>query len=62
MLEVTMKRYLNNLLTKTEIIQELINIAKEIKEAEAAGEKLGLTTDEVAFYNPLEADDSAVNA
>jgi type I restriction enzyme R subunit len=51
MLEGAIKRYQNNLLTTAEIIQELINIAKEIKEADKEGERLGLTRDEVAFYN-----------
>ena len=61
MLEGAIKRYQNNLLTTAEIIQELINIAKEIKNADAEGEKLGLSTDEVAFYNALETNDSAVS-
>ena len=60
MLEASIKRYQNNLLSTAEIIQELINIAKEIKEADAEGERLGLSNDEVAFYNALEANDSAV--
>jgi len=60
MLESTIKRYQNNLLTTAEIIQELINIAKEIKESDKEGERLGLTKDEVAFYNALEVNDSAV--
>jgi type I restriction enzyme R subunit len=60
MLETAIKRYQNNLLTTAEIIQELIHIAKEIKEADKEGEKLGLTQDEVAFYNALEVNDSAV--
>lgn len=60
MLETAIKRYQNNLLTTAEIIQELINIAKVIKEADKEGEKLGLTIDEVAFYNALETNDSAV--
>jgi len=60
MLESAIKRYQNNLLTTSEIIQELINIAKEIKETDKAGERLGLTKDEVAFYNALEVNDSAV--
>lgn len=47
-------------MTTTEIIQELINIAKDIKEADKEGERLGLTKDEVAFYNALEINDSAV--
>lgn len=60
MLESAIKRYQNNILTTTEIIQELINIAKEIKKADKEGERLGLTKDEVAFYNALEVNDSAV--
>jgi len=60
MLESSIKRYQNNLLTTAEIIQELICIAKEIKEADKEGERLGLTKDEVAFYNALEVNDSAV--
>ncbi|MBI2967727.1 MAG: HsdR family type I site-specific deoxyribonuclease [Bacteroidetes bacterium] len=60
MLETAIKKYQNNLLTTAEIIQELINIAKQIKEADKEGEKLGLTQDEVAFYNALEINDSAV--
>jgi len=60
MLEGAIKRYQNNLLTTAEIIQELIHIAKQIKEADKEGEKLGLNNDEVAFYNALEVNDSAV--
>lgn len=59
-MEGAIKRYQNNLLTTAEIIQELINIAKHIKEADKEGEKLGLNNDEVAFYNALEINDSAV--
>ncbi|MBS1667607.1 MAG: type I restriction endonuclease subunit R [Bacteroidetes bacterium] len=60
MLEGAIKRYQNNLLTTAEIIQELINIAKDIKESDNEGQRLGLTKDEVAFYNALEVNDSAV--
>lgn len=60
MLESAIKKYQNNLLTTAEIIQELIDIARGIKEADKEGEKLGLTNDEVAFYNALEINDSAV--
>ncbi|OIQ71654.1 hypothetical protein GALL_467260 [mine drainage metagenome] len=60
MLEGAIQRYQNNLLSTAEIIQELINIAKEIKKADSEGERLGLTNDEVAFYNALEVNDSAV--
>jgi type I restriction enzyme R subunit len=60
MLEKAIKKYQNNLLTTAEIIQELINIAKEVREADKEGERLGLTNDEVAFYNALETNESAV--
>lgn len=60
MLETAIKKYQNNLITTSEIIQELINIARQIKEADKEGEKLGLSVDEVAFYNALEINDSAV--
>ncbi|HVX49003.1 MAG TPA: type I restriction endonuclease subunit R [Chitinophagaceae bacterium] len=60
MLEGAIKRYQNNLLTTAEIIQELINIAREIKEADKENERLGLTKDEIAFYNALEVNDSAI--
>ena len=60
MLEGSIKRYQNNLLTTAEIIQELIKIAKQIKEVDREGEKLGLNNDEVAFYNALEVNDNAV--
>jgi type I restriction enzyme R subunit len=60
MLEASIKKYQNNLLTTAQIIEELIRIAKEIKESDKEGERLGLTTEEVAFYNALEVNDSAV--
>lgn len=60
MLEDAVKRYQNNLLTTAEIIQELIGIAKEIKEADKRGDKLGLNKEELAFYDALEVNDSAV--
>ena len=60
MLESSIKKYQNNLLTTAEIIQELIDIANEIKKADQQGIDLGLSTDEVAFYNALEVNESAV--
>ncbi|MBA2407397.1 MAG: DUF3387 domain-containing protein, partial [Chitinophagales bacterium] len=60
MLETAVKKYQNNLLNTSEIIQELINIAKEIKETDKLGEKLGLSIEEIAFYDALEVNDSAV--
>lgn len=60
MLEKAIKKYQNNLLTTAEIIQELINLAKEITDSDREAERLGLTQDEVAFYNALEVSESAV--
>ena len=48
------------MLSTSEIIQELINLAHEVKEVDKQGERLGLNQDEVAFYNALEVNDSAV--
>jgi type I restriction enzyme, R subunit len=61
MLESAIKKYQNNLLSTAEIIQELIEIAREVRESDRQGERLNLTKDEVAFYNALEVNDSAVN-
>lgn len=60
MLESTINNYNNKVLTTTEIIQELLEIAKEIRNLDKEGERLGLTSDEVAFYQALEINDSAV--
>jgi type I restriction enzyme R subunit len=60
MLESSIKRYQNNLLSTAEIIQELINLAKEIKASDKVAEELGLSQDELAFYDALETNDSAV--
>lgn len=60
MLNGAIKRYQNNLLTTAEIIEELIRIAREINAADKRGEQLNLTKDELAFYDALEINDSAV--
>lgn len=61
MLEGAVKNYQNNLISSAEIIDELIKLAKEIKEADRRGEDLGLDFREYAFYSALEVNDSAVN-
>lgn len=61
MLDGALKKYQNNLLTTAEIIEELIRIAREVKEADKRGEALGLNEDELAFYDALETSDSAVS-
>jgi type I restriction enzyme R subunit len=60
MLETAIKKYQNNLLSTAEIIQELIELAREIKAGDQRGVKLGLSEDELAFYDALEINDSAV--
>ena len=60
MLEETLRRYQNRAIEAAQVIEELIGLAKEMREANARGEELGLTEDELAFYDALEANDSAV--
>lgn len=52
-IQSVMNRYLNGMLTNEEVIQELLNIAKQIQTAQNEGQKLGLTADELAFYDAL---------
>ncbi|MCM1271913.1 MAG: type I restriction endonuclease subunit R [Ruminococcus flavefaciens] len=52
-MQSAMNRYLNGMLTNEEVIEEMLNLARQIREAKEAGEELGLTTDELAFYDAL---------
>ena len=45
--------YLNGMLTNEEVIQELLNLAKQISESQKEGNKLGLTNEELAFYDAI---------
>jgi type I restriction enzyme R subunit len=60
MLETSIKKYQNNLLTTAEIIEELVQIAREIRNVDGLADKLKLNKDEFAFYTALEVNDSAV--
>ncbi|HEX7011554.1 MAG TPA: type I restriction endonuclease subunit R [Steroidobacteraceae bacterium] len=60
MLEQSIRRYQNRAIEAAQVIEELIALAKEMREANARGEALGLTEDELAFYDALEVNDSAV--
>ena len=60
MLEKTLRRYQNRAVEAAQVIEELIQLARELREANARGEELGLSEDEVAFYDALETNDSAV--
>ena len=60
MLEQTIRRYQNRAIEAAQVIEELIGIARELREASARGEALGLSDDELAFYDALGINDSAV--
>ena len=60
MLEQTLRRYQNRSIEAAQVIEELIALARELREAGARGEALGLSDDELAFYDALETNDSAV--
>ncbi len=60
MLERTIRSYQNRAIEVAEVVAELIELAKEMREANKRGEALKLTEDELAFYDALEVNDSAV--
>lgn len=60
MLEQTLRRYQNRSVETAQVIEELIQLARELRMANARGEELGLSEDELAFYDALETNDSAV--
>lgn len=60
MLEKTIRAYQNRTIEAAAVIQELIGLAREMREAHQRGEKLGLNEAELAFYDALEVNDSAV--
>jgi type I restriction enzyme R subunit len=61
-LKKTLNGYHNRAISTMEVIEELIALAKEMDAATKRGENLGLTDDEVAFYDALAANESAVKA
>jgi len=60
MLEESLKKYENRAIETAQVIEELIELAKKIREAQKRGEDLGLNEDEIAFYDSLETNESAV--
>ena len=52
-LQKAMNQYLNGMLTNEQVIEEMLNLAKQIQDAQKEGEQLGLTADELAFYDAL---------
>jgi type I restriction enzyme R subunit len=60
MLEQSIRKYQNRTIEAAQVINNLIDLAKEMREANRRGEQLNLTDDELAFYDALEVNDSAV--
>jgi type I restriction enzyme R subunit len=60
LLERSIRRYQNRAVETAQVIEELIGLAKDMHAANARGEELGLSEDELAFYDALETNDSAV--
>jgi len=60
MLEQTIRKYQNRTIDAAKVILELIELAREMREAHKRGEKLNLSDEELAFYDALETNDSAV--
>jgi len=60
LLEQALNKYHNRAIEAAQVIEELIAIAKRMREAQRRGEKLGLSEDEAAFYDALASNDSAV--
>jgi len=60
MLEQAIRKYQNRAIETAQVIEELIALARDMRDAGARGDSLGLSEDEVAFYDALETNDSAV--
>ena len=62
MLKTALNAYHNRAIATQEVVEELIKLAKQMSEATKRGEALGLNDDEIAFYDALAANESAVQA
>ena len=60
LLERALLRYRNRAVEAAQVIEELIGLARDMRAADARGEQLGLTEEELAFYDALGTNDSAV--
>src|SRR4051812_43453592 len=60
MLEASIRKYQNRAITTAQIIEELIALAKHMREEQERGAKLRLDENEIAFYDALEANESAI--
>ena len=60
LLDKTIKRYTNRSVEAAQVIDELIELARKVKDEKKKGKKLNMTEDEIAFYDALGVNDSAV--
>ena len=60
MLEQAVRKYQNRAIEAAQVIEEMIQLAKDMRRAQERGEALKLTEEELAFYDALETNDSAV--
>jgi len=60
MLEEAIRKYQNRTVEAAQVIEELLELARQMRAAQKRGEDLGLSDDEIAFYDALEVNDSAV--
>jgi type I restriction enzyme R subunit len=60
MLEQSIRRYQNRAIEAAQVIEELIGLARDMRAANARSEALGLSDEELAFYDALEVNDNAV--
>ena len=60
MLAEAVRKYQNRAIQAAQVIEQLIDLARQMRDASKKGEELGLSEDEVAFYDALEVNDSAV--
>ncbi|MGE5593394.1 MAG: type I restriction enzyme endonuclease domain-containing protein, partial [Betaproteobacteria bacterium] len=60
LLEQAIRRYQNRAIEAAQVLEELIALAREMREADRRGERLGLSEEELAFYDALYTNDSAV--
>lgn len=60
MLDKTIKKYTNRSVEAAQVIEELLGLARNVRDEKSRGKQLSMTEDEVAFYDALEVNDSAV--
>lgn len=62
MLEDIIEKYENNIINSTKVIEKLIELAKEVKKVEKVGEGMGLSTEEMAFYDAISTGQKSISS